>query len=119
MSSVLRSAITGVGGYLPEKIVTNDDLAKYVDTNDAWIVERTGIHSRRQAVEGEATSDLATAAALKALAAAGRTAPNVSTAAPSPAVEKPALRKKPRRSTTPEDRPPSTDCRRPFWTSAS
>jgi 3-oxoacyl-[acyl-carrier-protein] synthase-3 len=77
LSSVLRSAITGVGGYLPEKIVTNADLAKFVDTNDEWIVERTGIRSRRQAVEGEATSDLATAAALKALAAAGRTAAEV------------------------------------------
>ncbi len=73
MSSVLRSAVTGVGGYLPADVVTNDDLAKTVDTNDAWIVERTGIHARHRAAPGEAASDLAVAAATKALAAAGRT----------------------------------------------
>ena len=50
-------------------MVTNDDLAKVVDTTDAWIVERTGIRSRRRAAEGEATSDLAVEAARKALAA--------------------------------------------------
>jgi 3-oxoacyl-[acyl-carrier-protein] synthase-3 len=74
MSSVLRSAVTGVGGYLPADIVTNDELSKVVDTNDAWIVERTGIHARHRAAPGEAASDLAVAAAKKALAAAGRTA---------------------------------------------
>jgi 3-oxoacyl-[acyl-carrier-protein] synthase-3 len=73
MSSVLRSAVTGVGGYLPADIVTNDELAKTVDTSDAWIVERTGIHARHRAAPDEAASDLATAAAKKALAAAGRT----------------------------------------------
>ncbi|HEX4197155.1 MAG TPA: beta-ketoacyl-ACP synthase III [Caulobacteraceae bacterium] len=73
MSSVLRSAVTGVGGYLPAEVVTNDELAKTVDTNDAWIVERTGIHSRHRAAPDEAASDLAVAAAKKALAAAGRT----------------------------------------------
>ena len=73
MSSVLRSAVTGVGGYLPADIVTNDELAKTVDTNDAWIVERTGIHARHRAAPDEAASDLAVAAAKKALAAAGRT----------------------------------------------
>jgi 3-oxoacyl-[acyl-carrier-protein] synthase-3 len=72
MSSVLRSAVTGVGGYLPADIVTNDELAKTVDTNDAWIVERTGIHARHRAAPDEAASDLAVAAAKKALAAAGR-----------------------------------------------
>jgi 3-oxoacyl-[acyl-carrier-protein] synthase-3 len=72
MSSVLRSAVTGVGGYLPAEIVTNDELAKTVDTNDAWIVERTGIHARHRAAPDEAASDLAVAAAKKALAAAGR-----------------------------------------------
>ncbi|HEY3889598.1 MAG TPA: beta-ketoacyl-ACP synthase III [Caulobacteraceae bacterium] len=73
MSSVLRSAVTGVGGYLPANLVTNDDLSKVVDTNDAWIVERTGIHARHRAAPDEAASDLAVAAAIKALAAAGRT----------------------------------------------
>ena len=56
VSSTLRSVVTGVGGYLPARIVTNDDLAKIVDTSDEWIVERTGIRQRRRAVEGE--SDL-------------------------------------------------------------
>ncbi len=68
----LRSVVTGVGGYLPEDIVTNADLAKTVDTSDEWIVERTGIRQRHRAAEGQFTSDLATEAALKALAAAGR-----------------------------------------------
>jgi 3-oxoacyl-[acyl-carrier-protein] synthase-3 len=77
MSSVLRSAVTGVGGYLPADIVTNDELAKTVDTNDAWIVERTGIHARHRAAPDEAASDLAAAAAKKALAAAGRTAADI------------------------------------------
>ncbi len=70
--SVLRSVVTGVGGYLPTNVVTNDDLAKFVDTSDAWIRERTGIHERRQAVEGQATSDLAVEAARIALAQSGR-----------------------------------------------
>jgi 3-oxoacyl-[acyl-carrier-protein] synthase-3 len=73
MSSVLRSAVTGVGGYLPAEVVSNEELSKTVDTNDAWIVERTGIHARHRAAPGEAASDLAVAAAKKALAAAGRT----------------------------------------------
>ena len=73
----LRSVVTGVGGYLPEDIVTNADLAKTVDTTDEWIVERTGIRQRHRAAEGQFTSDLATEAALKALAAAGRTAGDV------------------------------------------
>ena len=68
----LRSVVTGVGGYLPEEIVTNADLAKTVDTSDEWIVERTGIRQRHRAAEGQFTSDLATEAALKALTAAGR-----------------------------------------------
>ena len=72
--SLLRSAVTGVGGYLPETVVTNDDLALFVDTNDAWIRERTGIRERRRVAEGQATSDLAVEAARGALAAAGRQA---------------------------------------------
>jgi 3-oxoacyl-[acyl-carrier-protein] synthase-3 len=69
--------VTGVGGYLPDRVVTNDDLAKVVDTSDEWIRERTGIHERRQAVEGQAVSDLAVEAARIALAAAGRTPDDV------------------------------------------
>ena len=72
--SVLRSAVTGVGGYLPENVVTNVELAKIVDTDDAWIRERTGIVERRQVAEGQTTSDLAFEAAKVALVAAGRTA---------------------------------------------
>ena len=72
MSATFRSIITGVGGYLPTRIVTNADLAKVVDTSDDWIVERTGIRSRRKAGEDEPTSDLAVAAARRALEAAGR-----------------------------------------------
>ena len=52
MTAVLRSVVTGVGGFLPDDEVTNDDLAKFVDTSHDWIVERTGIHSRRRAAEG-------------------------------------------------------------------
>jgi 3-oxoacyl-[acyl-carrier-protein] synthase-3 len=77
VNSTLRSVVTGVGDYLPTRVVTNDDLAKIIDTSDAWIVERTGIHRRHEAVEGETTSDLATKAAAKALAAAGRTPADV------------------------------------------
>jgi len=71
---VLRSIVTGVGGYLPDEVVTNDDLAKVVDTTDAWVVERTGIRQRHRAAPDQAVSDLAVEAAKKALAAAGRTA---------------------------------------------
>lgn len=77
LSQSLRSAVTGVGGYLPSDIVTNVDLSKFVDTSDDWIVERTGIRQRHRAAEGEFTSDLATAAAQRALAAAGRKASEV------------------------------------------
>ncbi|MCM8711771.1 ketoacyl-ACP synthase III [Clostridium sp. SYSU_GA19001] len=58
--------IAGIGSYVPEKIMTNDDLAKIVDTSDEWISSRTGIKERRIS-EGENTSDLAAKAALKAL----------------------------------------------------
>ena len=77
MTSVLRSAVTGVGGYLPDRVVTNDDLAKFVDTSDEWIVERTGIRQRHQAADDQPVSDLAVAAARKALEAAGRTPQDV------------------------------------------
>ncbi len=66
-----KAVITGCGAYLPEKIVTNEDLAKMVDTSDEWIRERTGIRERHIAEEGENTSDLAVKAARAALDAAG------------------------------------------------
>ena len=69
-----RACITGTGAYLPENVVTNDDLAETVDTSDSWIVERTGIRQRHIAAEGELTSDLAVAAAKPALERAGITA---------------------------------------------
>jgi 3-oxoacyl-[acyl-carrier-protein] synthase-3 len=72
VNKVVRSVITGVGGYLPETIVSNDDLAKLVDTSDSWIVERTGIRQRHRAHAEELTSDLAVEASRRALAAAGR-----------------------------------------------
>ena len=75
--TVTRSLITGVGGHLPPEVMTNADIAELVETNDEWIVERTGIRSRRRAPPEIATSDLATAAARKALAAAGRTGADV------------------------------------------
>ena len=65
------SRIIGTGGYLPERIVTNADLEKMVDTDDAWIQERTGIKQRHIAAEGECTLDLAEVAALRAIRAAG------------------------------------------------
>ena len=67
----LKAVIRGCGSYLPEKILTNDDLAKMVDTSDDWIRERSGIRERRIAADGEKTSDLAVKAAEAALAAAG------------------------------------------------
>ena len=75
--SILRSAVVGVGGYLPEDVVTNEDLARIVDTSDAWIQERTGIVERRRAAPGQTTSDLAAEAARRALAAAGKTPADV------------------------------------------
>lgn len=65
------SIIRGTGSYLPERILTNDDLACMVDTSDDWIIERTGIRQRHIAAEDEMTSDLAIAAARRALDAAG------------------------------------------------
>ncbi len=64
---MLRARFVGVGAYLPAKVLTNDDLARIVDTSDEWIVERTGIRERHIAAEDELTSDLATAAARQAL----------------------------------------------------
>ncbi|MET0295026.1 MAG: beta-ketoacyl-ACP synthase III [Phenylobacterium sp.] len=77
MTRVLRSVVTGVGGYLPDEVVTNAELAKVVDTSDEWIQERTGIRQRHRAAEGQPVSDLAVEAARRALEAAGRTAEEV------------------------------------------
>ena len=63
-----RSVILGAGCYLPQRILTNTELAKMVDTSDEWIVQRTGIHQRRIAAAGEMTSHLALNAARAALA---------------------------------------------------
>ncbi len=63
--------IIGTGSYAPTQVITNQELEKTVDTSDAWIVERTGIKQRRRAAPGEATSDMALAAARQALAMAG------------------------------------------------
>ncbi len=60
-----RSKIIGVGGYLPSKVLTNNDLSKDVDTSDEWITERTGIKERRIADESETTSSLGIEAAKK------------------------------------------------------
>ncbi len=68
---VRKSLVLGCGSYLPEKIVTNEELAQRIDTSDAWIRKRTGIRQRHIAAEGELTSDLAVAACKPALERAG------------------------------------------------
>jgi 3-oxoacyl-[acyl-carrier-protein] synthase III len=68
---VTRTQIIGTGSYAPEKVLTNADLEKFVDTTDAWITERTGIRQRRMAAPDEATSDMAVQAARRALEMAG------------------------------------------------
>src|SRR4051812_8008081 len=67
----LRSQVVGWGAYLPERVVTNDDLARRLDTSNDWIVQRTGIRERRVAGDGELCSDLARNAAARALTRAG------------------------------------------------
>jgi 3-oxoacyl-[acyl-carrier-protein] synthase-3 len=68
---MIRAKISGTGSAVPDKVLTNFDLERMVDTSDEWIVTRTGIRERRIASEGEYTSTFATAAALRALEAAG------------------------------------------------
>ncbi len=70
---MIRARIIGTGSYLPERILSNAELAARVDTSDEWIVERTGIRERHVVAEGEYTSDLATRAAEAALESAGIT----------------------------------------------
>jgi 3-oxoacyl-[acyl-carrier-protein] synthase III len=64
---VTRAQIIGTGSYVPEKVITNEDLEKLVDTTDEWITERTGIRARHAAAEGEVTSDMAVKASIRAL----------------------------------------------------
>jgi len=68
---MIKSVITGWGSYLPEKVLTNEDLEKLVETSDEWITKRTGIKERRIADDSETTSDLCTKAAEKAIAKSG------------------------------------------------
>ncbi|MDB5644087.1 MAG: fabH [Hyphomicrobiales bacterium] len=75
--NTIRSVVRGIGSYLPAKKVSNADLEKIVDTNDDWIVQRTGIRNRHIAGEGETTSMLATHAARAALENAGLTANDI------------------------------------------
>ncbi|MGJ8676256.1 MAG: beta-ketoacyl-ACP synthase III [Akkermansiaceae bacterium] len=76
-TSAIPVTIVGTGSYVPEKILTNDDLAKMVDTSDEWITSRTGIKERRVAAENEFTSDMASKAALKAMEQAGVSADEI------------------------------------------
>lgn len=76
-SASYRTRIAGTGSYLPEKLLTNADLEKMVDTSDAWIVERTGIRQRHIAAPDQATTDLALIASQRAIEAAGITAQDV------------------------------------------
>jgi 3-oxoacyl-[acyl-carrier-protein] synthase-3 len=73
----MNSRIIGTGSHLPEKVLTNADLEKIVDTSDEWIRSRTGIRSRHIAAEGELASDLALPAAQKALHSAGVAADDI------------------------------------------
>ncbi|MEO1014931.1 MAG: beta-ketoacyl-ACP synthase III [Pseudomonadota bacterium] len=73
----LRSLVAGSGGYLPRRVLTNDEISKTVDTNDEWIRERTGIRERRIAADGELTSDLAVQAAEAAMSDAGVAAADI------------------------------------------
>ncbi|QOW18948.1 MULTISPECIES: beta-ketoacyl-ACP synthase III [Lysobacteraceae] len=71
MTERIYSRIAGTGSYLPERVLTNDDLSRIVDTSDEWIASRTGIRQRHIAAEGETTSDLSYHAAMRAMEAAG------------------------------------------------
>ncbi len=75
--SAIRSVVLGSGGYLPERVMTNDELSALVDTSDEWITQRTGIRERHIAAEGQPTSDLAVRAAKVALDAARMTPDDV------------------------------------------
>ncbi len=95
--TIIRSRIAGVGAYLPQRVVTNDDLAKVIDTSDEWIRERSGIRQRHISADDEKTSDLASHAAKEAMADAGLTADDIDMVIVG--------------TTTPDDTFPSTACR--------
>ncbi|MEM6421191.1 MAG: beta-ketoacyl-ACP synthase III [Pseudomonadota bacterium] len=76
-AATIRALATGCGHYLPERVMTNDELAARIDTSDEWITQRTGIKRRHVAADGELTSHLAIKAADRALAAAGRKASDI------------------------------------------
>lgn len=107
--------VLGTGIHLPERVLTNQDLEKMVDTTDEWIVERTGIRTRHIAAPGELTSDIAYAAGLEALRAAGMKAEDldmVLVATNSPTPFSPGSRRRYRGSwkrPTPEPRISSLD----------
>ena len=75
--SLRPAAITGVGSYVPEEVLTNEDLEKIVETSDEWIVSHTGIRERRIAADDQASSDLGTQAVLAAMEDAGVTADDI------------------------------------------
>lgn len=75
--TMMRSVILATGSYLPDKALTNADMARLVDTNDDWIVQRTGIKQRHIAAEGQATSDMAIRAATRALESSGLNADDI------------------------------------------
>ncbi|GAB0112900.1 beta-ketoacyl-ACP synthase III [Acidisoma sp. C75] len=77
MSGKFRAVLEGAGGYLPGRVVSNDEMAASIDTSDAWIRERTGIHQRHRAGPEETTTVMAAAAARQALAMAGASARDV------------------------------------------
>ena len=74
---IVRTVVRGCGAYLPERVLTNHDLARMIDTSDQWIRERTGITERHIAADGELTSAMGVAAAKRALADAGMEAADI------------------------------------------
>src|SRR3984885_8026364 len=94
---MFRAQIAGCGAYLPERVLTNQELAARLDTSDEWIRQRTGIGERRIAAKGELTSDLAVAAARRALERAGMSGSDLdlivlATATPAPTFPPPATK---------------------------
>jgi 3-oxoacyl-[acyl-carrier-protein] synthase-3 len=77
MTSIIKVGIAGTGSHVPERVMSNDDFARIIDTSDEWIAQRTGIRERRFVAEGECTSDLSYEAAQRALADAGVEASDV------------------------------------------
>ena len=75
--SIIRSHIVGCGSYLPQRVITNEEMTEIVDTTDEWIIARTGIRRRHVAADGEFTSDLAVNAARAALSSAGLKADDI------------------------------------------